>query len=187
MIYHPPYSPAARVTNAQFVKDLANFLPDVLVKYNDILMLRDFNLHLDEPDATLFTDVLDAMGLIPYVNFPTRVAGHTLDQVYTVVNSRTTVRNCRQSTLMSDHYVVNGHVVISHNPTIIKTVKSRKLKNIDIDMFMRDINMDDIAWSDIYDAVRALDTELLRVLDKHDDHIKEQLKVKRNREFIWNK
>ena len=132
MIYHPPYSPAAQVTNAQFVKDFAHFLPDVLVKYNNILMLGDFNLHLDnpdDPDATLFTDVLDTMGLIPYVNFPTQVAGHTLDQVYTVVNSRITDRNCRQSMLMSDHYVVKGHVALPHNPTIIKTVKSRKLKN----------------------------------------------------------
>ena len=108
MICHSPYPPAARFTNAQFVKDCAHFLPDVLVKCNNILMLGDFNLHFDDPDdpdATLFTDVLDAMGLIPYVNFPTQVAGHTLDQVYILVNSRITVRNCRQSTLMSDHYI----------------------------------------------------------------------------------
>ena len=99
---------------------------------------------------------------------------------------------------------MNGHVVVPHNPTIIKTVKSRKFKNIGIDMFMRDFNMDDIARSDINDAVSALDTELLRVLHKqaplkeirvsdrkrqvwYNDHIKEQMKVKRNREFIWKK
>ena len=69
---------------------------------------------------------------------------------------------------------------------------------------MEDINTDAIPLTDIDEAVTALDTELLRVLDKHapikelkvtdrkkelwyEDHIKLQKRIVRNREFIWNR
>ena len=169
-------------------------------------MLGDFNLHLDsdDPDAVLFSDILDAMGLIPHISVPTHIAGHTLNQIYSGLNSRAIVCNCSQSALLSDHYAVLGHIVIPHTATTIRTVKARKLKNIDISMFMEDINTDAIPLTVIDEVVTALDTELLRVLDKHapikelkvtdrkkelwyEDHIKLQKRIVKNREFIWNR
>ena len=138
IIYHPSFSRASRITIPIFIDEITEFLPNVLVKYTNIIMLGDFNLHLDsdDPDAVLFSDILDAMGLIPHISVPTHIAGHTLDQIYSVLNSRAIVRNCSQSALLSDHYAVLGHIVIPHTATTVRTVKARKLKNIDISMFM---------------------------------------------------
>ena len=207
IIYHPPYSRASCVIIPIFIDEITEFLPNVLVKYTNIIMLGDFNLHLDsdDPDAVLFSDILDAMGLIPHISVPTPIAGHTLDQIYSVLNSRGIVRNCSQSALLSDHYAILGHIVIPHTAThTIRTVKARKLKNIDISTFMEDINTDAIPLTDIDEAVTALDTELLSVLDKqapikelkvtdrkkelwYEDHIKLQKRIVRNHEFIWNR
>ena len=52
IIYHAPYSKASRITTSNFVTDFANFLPDIIVKYNNILILGDFNLHLDDSEDT---------------------------------------------------------------------------------------------------------------------------------------
>ena len=67
IIYHAPYSKASRITTSNFVMDFANFLPDIIIKYNNILVLGDFNLHLDDSDDMddmLFKDILHAMGRI---------------------------------------------------------------------------------------------------------------------------
>ena len=95
---------------------------------------------------------------------------------------------------LSDHYIVKGHVVIPRIATSTHSVKSRKIKGININSFMDDINTENIVLSNIDEAVRMLDLELLRVLDKHapmkemrvtdrkkeiwfDDHIKNPEKV----------
>ena len=207
IIYHAPYSKASRITTSNFVTDFANFLPDIIVKYNNILILGDSNLHLDDSedmDAMLFKDIMHAMGLISYVNFPAHVAGHTLDQVYTVLGSRITVRKCTQGPLISDHYTVKGCVVVPYISTTTRYIQSRKLKAIDINSFIEDINTGNIPLQNTNEAVAAFDTELLRVLNKHapvktikisdrkkevwyDDHIKLQKKFVRNREHVWNK
>ena len=127
--------------------DFANFLADIIVKYNNILILGDFNLHLDDSedtDAMLFKDIMHAMGRISYVNFPTHLAGHTLDQVYTVLGSRITVRKCAQDPLISDHYTVKGCVLVPYISTTTRYIQSRKLKAIDINSFIEDINTGNI-------------------------------------------
>ena len=163
IIYHAPYSKASRITTS-------NGLPDIILKYQIILVLGDFNLHLDDSedmDAILSKDILHAMGLISYVNFRTHIAGHTLNQVYTVLGSRLTVRKCTQDPLISDHYTGKGCVVVPYISTTTRYIQSRKLKAIDINFFIKDINTGDIRLQNTNEAVAAFDTELLRVLDKH--------------------
>ena len=207
IICHAPYAKASRITTSNFVTDFTNFLPHIIVKYNNILILGDFNLQLDDSedtDAMLFKDIMHAMGLISYVNFPTHVAGHTLDQVYSVLGSRITVRKCTQGPLISDHYTVKGCVVVPYISTTTRCIQSKNLKAIDINSFIEDINTGNILLQNTNEAVAAFDTELLRVLNKHapvktikisdrkkevwyDDHIKLQKKFVRNREHVWNK
>ena len=206
VIYHPPYSKNNPVTASAFIDDFTQFLPDLLTEHKNVILLGDFNIHLDtdDPNATMFTEILDAMGLVPHVKTSTHKAGHTLDQVYTVLDSQIKISGCCQGTLLSDHYIIQCQASIPTNITVSRSVTSRKLIDIDHKAFMNDINCEAINMTNIDEAIKTLNAELLRVLDKHaplkerrvterkkepwyEGHIKQQKKVVRNREHIWRK
>ena len=113
----------------------------------------------------MFADTLDAMGLTQHVNFPTHRAGHTLDQIYSVLDNPVTVFSIPQGLLISDHNVIHGQITIPRNATITRTVVSKKFKDIDCDKFMNDIELNRISFDNIDEAVRSFDTELTRILD----------------------
>ena len=206
MIYHPPYSKRNPVITAMFVDDFSQFLPDILTDHKNVIVLGDFNLHLDtdDSDTGVFSDIVDAMGLIPHVNISTHKAGHTLDQIYTTVDSQVMISNCRQGLLLSDHFIIQGSITIPTNVISKWTIKSRKLKDIDTDAFMADINCEVIQLTNLQQATTTLKDELTRVLEKHaplkewkisdrkkqpwyEEHVKHQKKIVRRREHIWHK
>ena len=147
--------------------------------------------------------IVDAMGLTPHVKIPTLKAGHTLNQIYTILDNQVTISECRPGLLLSDQFVIECHALIARNSTT-KTVTSRKFKDIDNTAFMNDIDIEATHLTSIDEAVRTLDEELLRVLDKHahmktrriverkretwhEDHVKHQKRVVRSRERVWKK
>jgi len=81
-----------------FFDDLAQFLQDILIEHKNIVILGDLNLHIerDDSDAIVCSDILGAMGFIPQFNIPTHKGGHTLDQVYTVLDNQVTISECCQ-------------------------------------------------------------------------------------------
>ena len=46
-VYHPPYSTRCPVTNSMVLDDFTEWLPSQLVKYNNILLARDFNINMN--------------------------------------------------------------------------------------------------------------------------------------------
>ncbi len=138
------------------------------------------------------------------MSFPTQKAGHTLDQVYTVLDGHINMGPCFQGTVISDHIVVQGCVSFPKKTVAKRTVISRKLKDIDHEAFMDDIDCGAINLENIEDAVRTLDIELTRVLDKHaplrewkvtdrkkevfyEDCVKHQKKLVKKLERTWRK
>ena len=64
-IYHPPYSIRHPITNTIFMDEIMEWLPQVLKNHN-IIIIRDFNLHVNDDndtDASIFIDMMEAMGL----------------------------------------------------------------------------------------------------------------------------
>ena len=152
----------------------------------------------------MFADTLDAMGLTQHVNFPTHRAGHTLDQIYSVLDNPVKVFSVTQGPLISDHNVIHGQITIPRNVTITRTVVSRKLKDIDCDKFMNGIELNRISFDNTDEAVRSFNTELTRILDLHaplktrkvtdhkkepwyEEHVKQKKKLVRNRETVGRK
>ncbi|MGH0164620.1 UNVERIFIED_CONTAM: hypothetical protein FKN15_047564 [Acipenser sinensis] len=85
---HQQLPPAAESRDE--IKDIAKDLPDPTkdaVQFTDkILLLGDFNIHVDLPSSLIVTDfntLLDCLGLIKSVNIPTHTRGHTLDLLIT--------------------------------------------------------------------------------------------------------
>ena len=67
------------VTASAFIDDFTQFLPDVLTEHKNIILLGDFNIHLDTDDlnAMVFTGILDAMGFIPHIKTSIGKAGRS--------------------------------------------------------------------------------------------------------------
>ena len=98
-LYHPPYSEKAPITNAMFLDEVTDFLATFLVEYNNIIIMGDFNIHVNntnDPEAQIFLDTMEALGLDNHVNFATHNRGNILDLVLTEVLSSLLVVPCRQ-------------------------------------------------------------------------------------------
>ena len=47
-IYHPPYSATNNSTNAKLIDEFTEYLVDSIMTYNNIVILGDFNLHIND-------------------------------------------------------------------------------------------------------------------------------------------
>ena len=68
IVYHPPYSPGNRVTNPMFIDEISQFLLGIIKSIKTLSSPVTSIFHLDDssdPDAVLFLDIVDAMGLTP--------------------------------------------------------------------------------------------------------------------------
>ena len=97
-MYHPPYSDKAPVTNAMFLDEITDFLATFLVKHNNIIITGDFNIHVNDtndPEAQIFLDTMETLGLDNHINFATDNKGNTLDLGLTEALSSLSVVTCR--------------------------------------------------------------------------------------------
>ncbi len=101
LIYRPPKH------NKDFLMDFADFLGDFIPKYEQLLILEDFNVHVCCAADFLvkeFINLLNAFDLTLQANVPTHQHGHTLDLVLTYVFSLCDLEVCENG--FSDHKTV---------------------------------------------------------------------------------
>ena len=97
-IYLPSYSTVNQCTNAMFLDDFTEWLPDQLVKYKNVIIVGGINFHLDsidDPDATTLKDMLDALDLKIHNNFPMHMHGNTLDILANEIASSLNIVMCQ--------------------------------------------------------------------------------------------
>ncbi|XP_067257304.1 uncharacterized protein [Chanodichthys erythropterus] len=102
-IYRPPGP------YADFLKEFADFLSDLLVNVDKALIVGDFNIHVDNINDTLgaaFTDLLNSFGVEQNVTGPTHRLNHTLDLIISHGINPTDIEILPQSDDVSDHYLV---------------------------------------------------------------------------------
>ncbi|KAM9790323.1 uncharacterized protein ACBT44_018929 isoform 1-T2 [Syngnathus typhle] len=78
LIYRPPKS------HPSFLSELSELLTIVSSVSYRLLLIGDFNIHIDQPTAPLTSDfisVLECFHLTQHITFPTHTKGHTLDIV----------------------------------------------------------------------------------------------------------
>ena len=71
----------------QFCGEISDLIENnVLEHHGHIIMLGDFNIHMDKPehpDPVIFNDFLESFDLINFTTFPTHMSKHILDLVIT--------------------------------------------------------------------------------------------------------
>ena len=150
VIYRPPPSKRNKFKNSVFHEEWALFLSEIIVKYNEILVVGDMNFHLDNKhdlDTKHFISCLQSFGLRQHVNTATHKHGHTLDVVITRDSSNLvsdlTVSDphlCNDGgKITRDHLAVNFKLNITKPARVRKLVGYRKLRCVNVESFKRDI------------------------------------------------
>ncbi len=106
--------------------DFADFLSELELAADKVLIVSSFNIHVDnEKDAlgSAFIDILNSFGLRQNVSRPTHCRNHTLDVILSRGIDVSGVKILQQSDDISDHYLV---VYKLH---IAKTVNYTELDN----------------------------------------------------------
>ncbi len=98
-VYRPPGH------HTDFIKEFA----DLVLAADKVLIVGDFNIHVDnEKDAlgSVFIDILNSIGVRQHVSGPTHCRNHTLDLILSHGIDVSGVEILQQSDDISDHYLV---------------------------------------------------------------------------------
>jgi hypothetical protein len=142
-IYRPPYSATHPVNVATFIKELKDYLTDVVADYKNIVLLGDFNLHVNndaDVEAEKFRQILCAFGLINHVNIPPHESGNSLDLIITKQDQRVEVIQIQKGETFSDHDEVVATLSVRRPDVERKRVKTRSLKTIDHSQMRTDVD-----------------------------------------------
>ncbi len=77
-VYRPP------VHHTDFIKEFADFLSELVLAADKVLIVGDLNIHVDnEKDAlgSAFIDILNSIGVRQHVSGPTHCRNHALDLI----------------------------------------------------------------------------------------------------------
>ena len=71
------------VTIATFLAEFSAFMETIILVPEPLIIVGDFNIHVDCNDEGNFLDLLQSFGLTQHVTGPTHEDGHTLDLIIT--------------------------------------------------------------------------------------------------------
>ena len=101
------YTP--NISVIQFCSELSDLIEsNILEDHGHLIMLGDFNIHMDtpeHPDTVTLNDFLESFDLVNYTTFPTHLSRHTLDLVIT--NSHGLIQSIEQGHYLSDHCFID--------------------------------------------------------------------------------
>lgn len=108
-VYRPPgpYS--------DFLTEFPEFLSSLLLEWNKIIIVGDFNIHVDNNNDSLsnsFKALLDSTGFTQNVNAPTHTHKHTLDLVLTFGIEISDLEVLPQNPVLSDHSLITFQLLI---------------------------------------------------------------------------
>ncbi len=101
------YRPPGHHTD--FIKEFGDFISELVLAADKVLIVGDFNIHVDnEKDAlgSAFLDILNSIGVRQHVSGPTHCQNHTLDLILSHGIDVNAVEVLQQSDDISDHYLV---------------------------------------------------------------------------------
>ena len=106
---------------------------EILSFRGKLLLLGDFNIHMDDlenTDTILFNDLLDSFNLVNMVNFPSNKLQHMLDLA--IINSEYSYFSMvSRGHMLSDHNFIHCDLTVTKPLPPTKSVHYMKLKAID--------------------------------------------------------
>ena len=141
---------------------------DIVTSNTNLVVLGDFNIHIndvDDPTAGTFLDTMTALRLKQHVKGPTHKSGNCLDLIFTEEMSRTKAIECSQNLFVSDHNSIQCILNIPKDDCIQKEVTYRKLKEIDLAQLVDDMSLEEIRTENMDDMVAMLEENFSTALN----------------------
>ena len=171
------YAPECKQSSAQahntFISEFSPILVDHLCKSLNVLLLGDFNYHVNaETNAYTkeFLGLLECFGLKNHVEVETHIKGNTLDLVITRENELLPTDITTDTSVTSDHAAVLFGIPAPKPLSENKTTKCRRWKSLDLDAFKSDLSNSDmhliLESNSMSDAVTTYNTILQDLIDK---------------------
>ena len=147
-VYRPPPSATNGFTVQQFLSEFTTFLERLTVLPGGALIVRDFNFHGEDPSDTsaiAFLDQLNAFNLVQHVSQSTHISGHTLDLVITGKDNNVLTESILvHPAWISDHKLLQFHLVAPKPSTQPKAVTVRNWKAVDTNDLLEDLKNQNI-------------------------------------------
>jgi exonuclease III len=173
IIYRPPPSQTNGLTPSLFYQEFADYLETVTLTKGHLLMVGDFNFHVDVPSdskAAKFSSIVSAANLVQHIHEPTHRKGHTLDLLITRTNEQPIHHVSVINDLLSDHFSVFCCLKVERPGVVKKQVTYRKLKSIDLTSFKDDLQQAILSLFHIQDCTELIseyNKVLSELLDTH--------------------
>ena len=119
-------------------------MSDITVAREDIIIVGDFNLHLELPNATgvkEFTRLLAENNLVQHVTKHTHRAGHTLDLVITRSDSSLVSATDVFNSSISDHYSVIFNLATAKPSHVKQREQVQDFRRMDQECFEANLSM----------------------------------------------
>ena len=156
--------------NAKFIDEFTEYLVESIMTYNNIVILGDFNLHINEqedPDTGIFIGTITALGLDQYIDFATHNKGNIPDLVMAEPLGKIKVTSCTPGPFLSDPCAVKFTISVTKQHMERKEITFHHTKDIDYEIFTKDLHLDDIEESELDSMVESFNNRLQTTLDSH--------------------
>ena len=189
-----------------FIDEITDLLTDTVPKYPNLIILGDFNISTEKvtsPDTVIFNDTMAALGLQQHVQGLTHKMGNTLDLIFSQLETRLTVTGTTTHSFVSDHCMVLVELSLKKPiPPIVRKVIRDCFKITPQSFAENYTNPNYDENTTLEEAHNLFEEELLKALNRvaplktikctnrqkhpwHNQFIKEQKTVVKNREKIW--
>ena len=192
---------------SQFLDIFTELLVDILTSNTNLVVLGDFNIHvnkIEDPNAGIFLDTMTALGMKQHVRGPTHRSRNCLDLIFTEEMSKTKAIECSHSAYVSDHSSIQCILKIPKESCNRKEITYRKLKDVDLTQLVREMSLEDIKTENLDEMVQMLEENLSNALNKQapvvtkviterkkkpwfGDELKQQKRIVRRREKVFRK
>ncbi len=179
IIYHPPPSVKNRLTPETFFIEFATFLEEILITSGNLVILGDFNFHVDNPNnpvAIKFLNMLESFNLSQLVSASTHQSGHTLDLVITRSGDTLVSSIDIFNPAISDHEAIFVNLTVDKPEPVNKCIRYRCLKKINFSKFCDDLGISSICTAkmvNVNDLSSLYNRELENILDDHAPQVKD--------------
>ena len=173
ILYRPPYSDEHKVTTSTFFVEFCNYLESIVLSKEQLLIVGDFNIHvdvLDDNDSIKLLDLLESFGLQQHVSQATHTHGHTLDLIITRQTDQIIKTAPHVDRFISDHASILCSLHSIKPSLTVRSISYRKLKAINMESLNKELSTTGLCQAppnDLEELVNCYNETLRSVLDKH--------------------
>ena len=181
VVYRPPAVEGC--TFNTFHDEFAEYLTQAAAYPESILILGDFNIHLDKPESyetVRFCNLINIHHIVQKVSFPTHSSGHWLDLMLIKEDECCFSNPTIIDNGLSDHVAIASKLYISKPDPVVENRNTRNIKDVDHTELSKDLSSICIDCTDPNIFVEQLNSKLDTIISKHAPITEKKITIRPN-------